>query len=77
MSFPVRQAPLDFPWGQPETVDDHPALVMPDGNGEAVAITVCAECGKLRTVLWLDQDRWYCSSCRTQGRSKPKMFPIA
>jgi len=62
-----------------ETISGHPALELEssDPNAPPVVITVCAECGEMRTVLWLDKDRWYCRSCRAEGASPPNMFPLA
>jgi len=61
-----------------ETISGHPSIELePEVNGDPVVITVCAECGEMRTVLWLDKDRWYCRSCRAEGASPPNMFPLA
>jgi hypothetical protein len=38
-------------------------------------ITVCAECGRMRTVLFLDGDRWFCVGCRAEGATAPNYFP--
>jgi ribosomal protein S27AE len=44
---------------------------------EPTLITVCAECGQLRTILFLSKDRWFCTKCRTEGASSPNLYPIA
>lgn len=40
-------------------------------------ITVCAECGNLRTVLFLAKDRWFCFRCKTSGAAPPNLYPVA
>lgn len=57
-------------------VKGHPVMEL-EAVGEPVLITVCAECGEMRSVLWLDQDRWYCRTCRAEGVTKPNLFPVA
>jgi ribosomal protein L37AE/L43A len=42
-----------------------------------VVITVCAECGQMRSVLFLNRDRWFCTKCRAEGAAPPNMYPIA
>jgi hypothetical protein len=44
---------------------------------DPVTITICANCEQMRTVLWLNKDRWYCRGCRAEGAAPPNMFPIA
>lgn len=59
-------------------IKGHPELLLePLEGSEPVVITVCAECGEMRTVLWLTEDRWYCRSCRAAGVRPPHMYPIA
>ena len=62
------------------TIKGHPTVELPNKRGEPVLITVCAECGEMRTVLFLsygpNRDRWYCRNCRAQGDTRPAMFPI-
>ena len=41
-----------------------------------VLITVCANCGQLRTILFLDRDRWFCFKCRAEGAAPPNLYPI-
>lgn len=47
-----------------------------DTNGPPITITVCADCGQMRTVLWLSKDRWFCSACKTSGDERPTMIPL-
>ena len=58
-------------------VDGHPALELPNAQDNPVTITVCCECGEMRTVLWLSGDRWFCSKCKAQGDSRPTMIPLS
>jgi hypothetical protein len=46
------------------------------GN-DPIVITVCAECGRMRSVLFLDRDRWFCTSCRAEGAAAPNLYPVA
>lgn len=61
------------------TIKGHPELELPDslGGGQSVFITVCAECGAMKSVLWLDGDRWYCRVCRNTGSARPTMVPVS
>ena len=58
-------------------INGHPGIVMPSDNGQPVLLTVCAECGELRSILFLDEDRWFCTRCRAEGASRPNLYPIA
>lgn len=58
------------------TIKGHPEIVQANAADNPVSITVCSSCGKMRTILWLDGDRWYCNNCRVEGSTRPKMFPI-
>ncbi len=44
---------------------------------EPMLITCCAACGQLRTILFLANDRWMCFRCKTEGQTKPDLYPIA
>lgn len=59
------------------TISGHPEVLLPNAADSPVTITVCAGCGEMRTVLWLSQDRWFCTKCRAEGDARPKMIPIA
>lgn len=63
----------------PHTIGGHPTLPLLQGGEETgQMITVCVDCGELRTIIMLVGDRWYCSRCRAQGTTKnTKMFPIS
>jgi ribosomal protein L37AE/L43A len=60
------------------TIVGHPELetTSPSG-GQKVTITLCSECGELRTILWLTNDRWYCRHCRAEGAGQATMIPIS
>jgi len=60
-------------WEVEQTINGHPEM-EPEGN---TAITVCVECGQLRTILWLLGDRWYCTKCKTEGVNRPTVIPIS
>jgi hypothetical protein len=60
------------------TVNGHPDVPLLNERGEQIStLTVCAQCGELRTILILTGDRWYCSKCRAEGRTPPRMYPVA
>jgi hypothetical protein len=59
------------------TINGHPTLVYAHENAMPTLLTVCASCGKLRTILFLSHDRWLCTACRTEGRTQPSVYPIA
>jgi len=59
-------------------IQGHPVEPLLDARGNLIEmITVCAECGQARTILFLTRDRWYCSSCRASGAAPPKLYPVA
>jgi ribosomal protein S27AE len=39
-------------------------------------ITVCSSCGQMRTILFLDRDRWLCVKCRAEGAAPPSLYPL-
>lgn len=62
----------------PNEIKGHPVVPLYNEQGDTInMLTVCAECGELRTILFLSDDRWYCSKCRTEGDTRPRMYPIA
>jgi hypothetical protein len=63
--------------GDDPTIKGHPALVLEHDTGPPTLITVCASCGKLRTILFLSKDRWLCMACRTEGATTPSLYPVA
>jgi hypothetical protein len=54
------------------TISGHPVLEL----GGGTLITVCAECGQMRTILFLDRNRWFCTQCRANGAAAPNLYPI-
>jgi hypothetical protein len=59
------------------TIEGHPHVVGFNREYEQESrITVCAECGGLRSILWLAGDRWYCRVCRNSGVAETKVVPI-
>ena len=63
---------------EPAVIDGHPTLELVNDQGDTIQLlTVCAECGQVRSILFLTRDRWYCTSCRTEGKAPPRMFPVS
>ncbi len=58
-------------------ISGHPAVELDLGNGQATLITCCAACGELRTILFLDKDRWFCFRCRAEGATRPHLYAVA
>jgi hypothetical protein len=58
-------------------IQGHPAVELHLGEGPPTLITVCAECGELRTILFLSRDRWFCTRCRAEGAAPPNLYPVA
>lgn len=62
---------------EPHVIGGHPtAELFTTVDGPPTLITVCAECQSVRSILFLDKDRWFCTTCKTEGASAPNMFPI-
>lgn len=59
------------------TIEGHPALTLVHDAAPPTLVTVCASCGELRTILFLDRDRWFCTRCRTEGKTAPRLYPVA
>lgn len=57
-------------------IKGHPAVELDLGDGNPTLITVCAECGQMRTILFLRRDRWYCTKCRAEGAAPPNLYPV-
>ena len=57
-------------------IKGHPTGVAMNTQGQELRITLCSECGELRSILWLTGDRWYCRSCRSEGAGNSKVIPI-
>lgn len=58
------------------TVSGHPALEAHRTYADALKITVCAGCERMRTILFLSGDRWFCTACREEGDARPTQIPI-
>lgn len=59
------------------TIKGHPGVEYQSSDGRTLRITVCAECGELRSLLWLTGDRWYCRHCRAEGVGRGAQVPIS
>jgi len=55
------------------TIDGHPEL---ETENPQVMITVCSECGFMRSILFLVGDRWYCTKCKKEGTAAPTVIPL-
>ena len=62
---------------EPQVIRGHPTLELVTSAPEPTLITVCANCGHMRTVLFLTKDRWMCFRCKTEGATAPNLYPIA
>ena len=65
------------PLAHPHEIQGHPTIELHHPTGPPTLLTVCAECGQLRTILFLARDRWFCTRCRTEGATPPNLYPIA
>ena len=59
-----------------DEIKGHPALEAVNAEGKKLTITVCSECGALRSILMLVGDRWYCTKCKSEGVAKPTVIPL-
>jgi translation initiation factor 2 beta subunit (eIF-2beta)/eIF-5 len=59
------------------TIQGHPSAEAHRAHAPALNITVCAECEKVRTILFLSGDRWFCTSCRNSGDARPTQVPVS
>jgi hypothetical protein len=59
------------------TIQGHPAFLLEHEMAPPTLITACADCGQLRTILFLARDRWYCTKCRAEGAAPPNLYPLA
>jgi ribosomal protein S27AE len=67
-----------YPVHEPKVISGHPEQPLLNDAGNLISmLTVCAQCGALRTILFLTADRWYCSACRFECNVPPKLFPVA
>jgi hypothetical protein len=58
-------------------IGGHPHLEAHHDDGRVSRITVCAECERLSTILFLSGDRWYCTHCRNTGDVRPTQIPLS
>jgi ribosomal protein S27AE len=66
------------PVTEPEVIGGHPEQPLLDGAGELITmLTVCAQCGAVRSILFLTEDRWYCSKCRFECSVPPRLYPVS
>lgn len=72
----IRRRGVPLPNGQRE-IAGHPAIEAVTESGRKMEITVCSDCGGLRTILYLAGDRWLCTQCRAEGSSKPTPIPLS
>ena len=66
------------PVPHPHEIKGHPTTelyLVPEQ--EPTLITVCAQCGNLRTVLFLNKDRWFCFRCKMTGSAPPNLYPVS
>lgn len=61
----------------PDEIPDHPVReIYLAAEQEPTLITVCANCGHMRTILFLTGDRWFCFRCKTEGATRPNLYPV-
>lgn len=62
----------------PHEISGHPVVELYlAADQEPVLLTCCANCGNLRTIVFLTGDRWLCFTCKTEGSTKPRLYPLA
>ena len=64
----------------PAVVPGHPEVPLLNEQGNLIQmLTVCCECGSVHSIIMLVRDRWYCSTCRAEGRvdRNVTMIPIS
>jgi hypothetical protein len=44
---------------------------------ESAVLYLCANCERLRTIMFLSTDRWLCTSCHNEGNQSPTFISIA
>lgn len=45
-------------------------------KSKPITIYLCANCERVRSVMFLTEDRWLCTSCKNEGDARPAFFPI-
>jgi hypothetical protein len=70
-----RRGPL-LPNGEREIIG-HPDVEAFNSEGKSIRISVCSDCGSIRTILYLSKDRWLCTACRSEGDARPTQVPVS
>lgn len=61
----------------PDEIQGHPVRELYlAADTEPTLITVCANCGQMKTILFLSKDRWFCFQCKSEGQTKPQLYPV-
>ena len=60
-----------------KTISGHPVLETENLDGKKMNITLCSECGSVRSVLYLSTDRWFCTTCRSTGDARPTQIAFS
>jgi hypothetical protein len=60
----------------PHEISGHPSSIWETDEGPKL-VTLCAGCGRLRSIIFLDRDRWFCMQCKSEGAHAPNLYPIA
>jgi hypothetical protein len=58
-------------------IQGHPTIEAHREGMTPLDITVCGECERMRTIIFLDDDRWLCANCRNSGSARPKQFAVS
>lgn len=58
-------------------ISGHPTADIQLTADDTRKITVCAECGSVRSILLLTGDRWYCTRCRNSGAGGSTLVPVS
>jgi hypothetical protein len=58
-------------------IGGHPAIDAHRPSASALKITVCANCERVRTILFFSADRWFCTACREEGDARPAQIPVS
>jgi len=61
---------------QRDTIHGHPSKTLLDDQERTQQITVCGECGRMRTILWMIGDIWYCRNCKHTGMKRPTQIAL-
>jgi hypothetical protein len=61
----------------PSEISGHPTVEAHRTARAPLKITVCATCERVRSVLFLSRDRWFCTACRAEGDARPTQIPVS